>query len=108
MFSTISNANEVAKIYQHLQQQNGLNKKKISFLFVQKAGLINLSKQKKHCYSMQLSQLGESLLYFSDRPSRIVGHMSTAEFVSIWNKTKIYPNATVQGFIIHNKVKNPL
>ena len=107
LFSTVSNANGAAKIYQHLQKENGLSKKKVSFLFVQKAGIINLSKQKGNCYSMQLSQLGKSLLYFSDRPARIVGYISTAEFVSVWNKNKTYPNATVQGLTVQNGVKKP-
>ncbi len=34
--------------------------------------------------SLTLKAVTPSTLYFSDRPKRIVGHMSTAEFVDLW------------------------
>jgi len=34
--------------------------------------------------SLTLEAVTSSTLYFSDRPQRIVGHMSTADFVELW------------------------
>ena len=34
--------------------------------------------------SMTLKDVTPSTLYFSDRPKRIVGHMSTVDFVDLW------------------------
>jgi len=33
-----------------------------------------------------LHDVTPSTLYFSDRPQRVVGHMSTADFVDLWSK----------------------
>jgi hypothetical protein len=35
---------------------------------------------------IRLRGVAPSTLYFSDRPQRIVGHLSTAEFVSLWGE----------------------
>jgi hypothetical protein len=34
--------------------------------------------------TLTLKEVTPSTLYFSDRPKRIVGHMTTAEFVDLW------------------------
>ena len=34
--------------------------------------------------SLTLRRITPSTLYFSDRPERVVGHMSTADFVDLW------------------------
>jgi hypothetical protein len=36
--------------------------------------------------SMTLIGVSPSTLYFSDRPERVVGHMTTAQFVEEWNE----------------------
>ncbi|HLN05251.1 MAG TPA: hypothetical protein VK217_03150 [Acidimicrobiales bacterium] len=36
--------------------------------------------------SLTLKGVTPSTLYFSDRPKRIVGHMSTADFVELWSE----------------------
>ena len=36
--------------------------------------------------SLTLNGVTPSTLYFSDRPKRIVGHMSTADFVELWSE----------------------
>jgi hypothetical protein len=36
--------------------------------------------------SLTLNGVTPSTLYFSDRPQRIVGHMSTADFVELWSE----------------------
>ena len=35
---------------------------------------------------LTLSGLAPATMYFSDRPQRIVGHVSTADFVDLWDK----------------------
>jgi hypothetical protein len=34
--------------------------------------------------TLTLGEVTPSTLYFSDRPKRIVGHMTTADFVDLW------------------------
>lgn len=51
----------------------------VSFLFVQTAPSVRLSGGK-----LTLSGISASTLYFSDRPERIAGHVTTAEFVDHW------------------------
>ena len=36
--------------------------------------------------SITLEDVTPSTLYFSDRPARVVGHMTTAEFVDLWGE----------------------
>ena len=36
--------------------------------------------------TLTLNDVTPSTLYFSDRPKRLVGHMSTADFVSLWGE----------------------
>jgi hypothetical protein len=36
--------------------------------------------------TLTLNEVTPSTLYFSDRPKRIVGHMTTADFVNLWSE----------------------
>ena len=36
--------------------------------------------------TLTLNDVTPSTLYFSDRPKRVVGHMSTADFVVLWGR----------------------
>ena len=36
--------------------------------------------------TLTMSGVTPSTLYFSDRPQRVVGHMSTADFVELWGE----------------------
>jgi hypothetical protein len=36
--------------------------------------------------TLTLNEVTPSTLYFSDRPTRIVGHMATADFVDLWGE----------------------
>jgi hypothetical protein len=52
---------------------------------------------------MTLKGITPTTIFFSDRPQRIAGHMSTEEFVSLWSKGKDSfladpPNATLSVF----------
>ena len=49
-------------------------------MFVQTAQVVSRSNG-----SLILSGVTPSTLYFSDRPQRVVGHMSTADFVDLWD-----------------------
>ena len=50
-------------------------------MFVQTAGGITSDGT-----SLTLKEVTPSTLYFSDRPKRIVGHMTTADFVELWSE----------------------
>ncbi len=53
--------------------------------------------------SLTLRGVTPSTLYFSDRPQRIVGHMSTADFVDLWsegdNSFQVDPPNAVLAFL---------
>src|SRR5215469_4403823 len=53
--------------------------------------------------SLTLRGITPSTLYFSDRPKRVVGHMSTADFVDLWaigdNSFESDPPNAVLAFI---------
>lgn len=51
----------------------------VDYLFVQTAAGATLSDG-----VLRLSGIGRRTLYFSDRPERIVGHVTTADFVEHW------------------------
>ena len=50
-------------------------------MFVQVAGGVETSDG-----SITLSGVSPSTLFFSDRPQRVVGHISTEQFVDLWSK----------------------
>ena len=53
--------------------------------------------------SLTLRGITPATLYFSDRPQRVVGHMSTADFVDLWdagdNSFEIDPPNAVLAFL---------
>ena len=53
----------------------------VEFLFVQTAPATSLSGG-----VLRLAGVNPHTLYFSDRPERIVGHITTQEFVDMWGK----------------------
>ena len=71
---------------------------KVTLLFVQNADGATLKDGK-----LVLKGISPTTIFFSDRPQRIAGHMSTREFVSLWGKGKDSflsdpPNATLSVF----------
>lgn len=72
---------------------------KVSLLFIQQAGKLQAVKLTKHCYRLTLTNLRKDLLYFSDRPNKIVGHMTPKEYLALWQHNKINPNVAVQGYL---------
>ena len=67
-------------------------------MFVQTAQGIDSDGQ-----TLTLRGITPSTLYFSDRPQRVVGHMSTADFVDLWsigdNSFETDPPNAVLGFL---------
>jgi hypothetical protein len=67
-------------------------------MFVQTAAGIESDGQ-----TLTLRGITPSTLYFSDRPQRVVGHMSTADFVDLWgtgdNSFEIDPPNAVLAFL---------
>jgi len=51
----------------------------IEEMFVQLAGGVTSNKD-----TLRLDRIAPSTLYFSDRPQRVVGHMTTEQFVAAW------------------------
>lgn len=80
-------------------------KNQLSFLFVQHAKVLQMKPLGKQCYQLTLSGVRKELLYFSNRPNRIVGRVTTQQFLSIWQRNKIQPNTLVDGFVKPNDVK---
>jgi hypothetical protein len=70
------------------------------FLFVQSATGVKLKKN-----TLTLKGVSPTTVYFSDRPKRIAGHMTTKDFVEEWQENKAEgsfradpPNATLSVF----------
>jgi len=71
---------------------------KVTLLFVQNAEGVTLDDGK-----LILKEIGPTTIFFSDRPQRIAGHISTEEFVGLWSKGKDSflkdpPNANLSAF----------
>jgi hypothetical protein len=71
---------------------------KVTLLFVQNAQGVSLDNTK-----LTLKGISPSTIFFSDRPQRIAGHMSTKEFISLWSTGKDSfladpPNANLSVF----------
>ena len=54
---------------------------KVDLLFVQNARSVSIDKNK-----MVLKGVSPTTLFFSDRPERLTGHLSTEEFVPFWSE----------------------
>jgi len=79
---------------------------KVEMLFVQSAKSATLANGK-----LTLDGVGATIVFFSDRPKRIAGHMATPEIVSLWSEgqnsfLKDPPNATLSAFGADGKVSN--
>jgi hypothetical protein len=61
--------------------QNEEPSKEVQYMFVQNADNINMSSEQ-----LTLQKVSPTTIFFSDRPERIAGHMTTADFVDEWNK----------------------
>jgi hypothetical protein len=80
--------------------------KKVEMLFVQTAKGATLADGK-----LTLKGVSPMTVYFSDRPTRIAGHVATSEMIPLWSERKNSfvkdpPNATLSTFTGEGKVAN--
>lgn len=87
-----------------------IKKTELNYLFVQVGthGSLMPVKGKAGWYQLELRNVGEYVHYFSDRPNRITGLYSTAQFVNQWNNdnnpnsfNKMSPNAALSALNVH-------
>jgi hypothetical protein len=94
-------------LIQHYINEN--TGKDIGLFFVQRAKQASLeSLNKNRCYKITLSGLQPGLLFFSDSPSRVVGRMNEAQFMSIWRAAHTSPNVAMQGYKTPANVGKPM
>ena len=82
------------------------NDKKVPMLFVQTAKGATLVNGK-----LTMKGVSPMTVYFSDRPTRVAGHMATSEMIPLWSEGKDSflkdpPNATLSTFTADGKVGN--
>jgi hypothetical protein len=65
-------------------QTAGGNMSEIEFLSIQAAQSSSLSQINATAYTLELKNVSDSTIMFSDRPNRIVESVSTADFVGNW------------------------
>ncbi len=80
--------------------------KKVPMLFVQTAKGATLVNGK-----LTLKGVSPMTVYFSDRPTRVAGHVATSEMIPLWSEGKDSflqdpPNATLSTFTADGKVAN--
>jgi hypothetical protein len=80
--------------------------KKVQMLFVQTAKGATLLNGK-----LTLKGVSPMTVYFSDRPTRVAGHLATGEMIPLWSEGKDSflkdpPNATLSAFTADGKVAN--
>jgi hypothetical protein len=74
--------------------------KSISVLFLQQAKTAELTPIKNSsCYQLNLRGIEVGIIYFSDQPKRIVGHLNNTNFLTtLRNNFQIKPNAVLHGY----------
>ena len=80
--------------------------KKVPLLFVQTAKGATLANGK-----LTLNGVSPMTVFFSDRPTRVAGHVATSEMIPLWSEGKDSflkdpPNATLSTFTADGKVGN--
>jgi hypothetical protein len=83
---------------EHKNVQSIVEADEIEALFVQTAHSMTYDNGK-----LTLHELAPTTLFFSDRPDRVTGHVTTKEFVDTWDKgddsfAKVPPNAVLSVF----------
>ena len=74
----------------------------VSMLFVQQAGSITFmptkNVMKSNCYTITLNKTNHRILYFSDQPKRMSGHINNYDYLKMWKKNGSKPNVAIQAF----------
>jgi hypothetical protein len=96
-----SSKNEV--IHQYLQKTA---RQHVSLFFLQQAKQVSIKPVGKNCYNFTFTGLNPGLLYFSDSPQRLAGHMSEKEFLSLWHTDHAKPNIALHGYLSSTSYKN--
>ncbi|MSP53202.1 MAG: hypothetical protein EXR81_02995 [Gammaproteobacteria bacterium] len=87
------------------ERLNRPEKNAITLLFLQQAKDAILVPQQKNCYHVTLIGIDHKSLYFSDQPGRVVGQVTATEFLDLWKKDGIKPNAALHGdYIVNNRI----
>ena len=79
-------------------------KNKVELMYYQhaKQGRISVSETKKGCYHLVLAGLSPAVIYFSNYPLHISGHMTLSKYASSWqhaeNSQGIQPNAVLHAY----------
>lgn len=97
--AAFSNDTQFMKLY----KKNKSKTNTISLLFLQHAGMASIKPISNNCYNVTLTKLQPKLLYFSDRPYRIAGELSTQKFVNLWQQDKTKPNVVLHAHIAPNR-----
>jgi len=95
-------SDDFKKIEAFFTQSHKHKKNHVNLLFLQQAdsGTIVPLAKKPGCYSLTLSNLHDSVLYFTDQPTRKAGNITTREFIEVWKHNTIVPNVAMQAFAV--------
>jgi hypothetical protein len=75
------------QVYAQLDENLTSSLSEPSFLFIQSAQSGSLSQINDTAYSLELNDIADKTVSFSDRPYRIVESIDTSEFVGNWSNT---------------------
>jgi len=90
------NVPRLTKLFSH--------KKNLRLLFIQQAkrAAILPTSNKPGCYTLKLTELKRSVLFFSDQPRKLAGHLSTASFMYLLRNNashfNIKPNVAIEAY----------
>jgi hypothetical protein len=88
-------------VTQQLKTQKAVGK--TSLLFFQQADKATFKKTSKNCYLLTLSGSHQKILFFSETPQKIVGTLTSQEFISLWKSKHKRLNVVIQGFAPNNQ-----
>ena len=81
LFSSLSILVAVNSIHSIYAQENTTNSEKPEYFAIQHAQSGSLSEINATAYSLELNDVSDKTILFSDRPDRIVTSISTADFI---------------------------
>lgn len=74
----------------------------VSMLFVQQARSISFKPtknvEKTNCYNITLHNTKHRIMYFSDQPKRMSGHINNYDYLKMWKKNRTRPNVAIEAF----------
>ena len=91
-----ADADKLKYVTQQLKTQKAVGK--TSLLFFQQADKAMFKKTSKNCYQLTLSGSHQKILFFSETPQKIVGTLTSQEFINLWKSKHKQLNVVIQGF----------